>query len=104
MLEASNTALKAQYFELTGGVDLETAAQRRAEKAVMDLGKLADREARLFAASAAAEEYIKQDSDYRHQIDKLEKAMSSLGDKYSGKPNKYLSGSIEKAKRILQQY
>ena len=65
MMEAASTALKAQYYELSGGVDIETAAQRKAEKAITDLGKLADREAKLFAGSAAAEEYIKQDGDYR---------------------------------------
>lgn len=30
--------------------------------------------------------------------------MASLGDKYAGKPNKYLTGSIEKAKMIIKQY
>ena len=27
-----------------------------------------------------------------------------LGDKYVGKPNRYLTGSIERAKRVLGQY
>jgi len=34
----------------------------------------------------------------------LEKAMGSLGDEFSGKPNRYLTGSIEKAKKVLGQY
>lgn len=41
-----------------GTVDLETGARRRASKAVDDLGMLADRESRLFAASAAANDFI----------------------------------------------
>ena len=75
MLEASNTALKAQYFEHTGGLDLETGARRKAEKAVTELGKAADKKAKETAADAAAEEYIKKDVDFRKQIDQLEKAM-----------------------------
>ena len=46
MLEASSTALKAQYFEHTGGLDVETGARRRAEKAVNDMGKVAPKEAK----------------------------------------------------------
>ena len=30
--------------------------------------------------------------------------MSAMGDKYKGKPNKYLTGSIEKAKQVIRQY
>ena len=30
--------------------------------------------------------------------------MAALGEKYAGKPNKYLTGSIEKAKAIIKQY
>ena len=69
MLEASSTALKAQYFEHTGGLDLETGARRRAEKAINDLGKVAPKEAKQSAADTAAEEYIKKDLDFRKQID-----------------------------------
>lgn len=55
-------------------------------------------------AKNAAEEYIKKDLDFRRQIDQLEKAMDTLGDKYIGKPNRYLTGSIEKAKKVLGGY
>jgi len=65
MLEASNTALKAQYFEFTGGLDLETGARRKSEKAITDLGKLANKESKGVAAGIAAEEYIRKDTDFR---------------------------------------
>jgi len=90
MLEASVTAIKAQYFELLNGVDLATGARRRADKAIDDLGILADREAKLFAASAAADNFIKEEAGYRHEIDRLTKAMNALGRKYAGKANPYL--------------
>jgi len=61
MLEASIAVLKAQYFEFMGGQDLETGARRRASKAVDDLGLLADRESKLFAASAGAQQFILKD-------------------------------------------
>ena len=65
MLDASVVALKAQYQEFTQGLDIETAARRRAEYAVNELGLLADRESRLFAASAGAQEYIMKDQSFR---------------------------------------
>lgn len=104
MLEASTTVLKAQYFEHSGGLDLETAARRKAEKAINELGKMVNKNIKEATAKNAAEEYIKKDLDFRKQIDQLERAMTTLGDKYIGKPNRYLTGSIEKAKKVLGGY
>ena len=80
MLEASDAALKAQYFEATRGEGIEAGAQRAAEKAIASLGKYADQEAKLMAARQAADLFIKQEAELRRQIELLDKAMRLLGD------------------------
>ena len=42
ILEAADMAIKAQYWEMTHGMDPEIGAQKAAEKAIASAGKFAD--------------------------------------------------------------
>ena len=42
ILEAADSAIKAQYWEMTQGMDPELGAQKAAEKAIASAGKFAD--------------------------------------------------------------
>lgn len=58
ILEAADAAIKAQYWEMTQGMDPEVGAQKAAEKAIASAGKFADEETKKMMAKKAANMYI----------------------------------------------
>lgn len=58
ILEASDAAIKAQYWDMTQGMDPEVGAQKAAEKAIASAGKFADSETKQMLAKKAANMYI----------------------------------------------
>lgn len=58
MLEAADAAMKAQYWDMTQGMDVETGAEKAAEKAIASAGKFADDLTKQTLAKKAAQMYI----------------------------------------------
>lgn len=79
ILEASEAALKAQYFMSTQGMDPETGAQKAAEKAIAVLGKFADQATKSLMAKKAAEMYLKQDGERKKAMNMIDRAITMLG-------------------------
>jgi len=91
ILEASEAALKAQYYQSTQGLDPETGAQRAAEKAIATLGKYADQATKNLMAKKAADMYLKQDGERKKAINMIDRAITLLGPQDKARTNPYLS-------------
>lgn len=94
ILEASEAALKAQYFMSTQGLDPEQGAQKAAEKAIATLGKYADQSTKSLMAKKAADMYIKQDGERKKAIAMIDNALTMLGPQDKARPNPYLTQCV----------
>ena len=103
ILEASEAALKAQYFMSTQGLDPEQGAQKAAEKAIATLGKFADQATKSLMAKKAADMYIKQDGERKKAIAMIDRAITMLGPQEKARPNPYLTQCVTRVRDLIIQ-